>query len=275
METYLVLNPLCGFLVLAPTMATAADGIVRRWVDVFWTASKTAPRHGTGKHPLRLLQHAHGACALRTRHAVAQRTDAALLAGWHGLQLRPRLQLSAHGLRQQNPVAQRTAARPSSHLALTLAGLLFPVHRHRGDAARPAVHLASSGKRPFVGWDKAREASAAHHRRAVERQKVSRFRRDARTKSVGRQSAAFRQIDPDPQLAKLLVVDRRRALKRSAAFCVLGKAITSRIFSLPQNSMTQRSSPRAIPACGGAPYAVLRAKSRTAVRPLRVRCPAD
>ena len=30
---------LCGFLVLAPTAATTADGVVRRWVDVFWTAS--------------------------------------------------------------------------------------------------------------------------------------------------------------------------------------------------------------------------------------------
>jgi hypothetical protein len=30
----------CGFLVLAPTMSASADGIVRRWVDVFWTASK-------------------------------------------------------------------------------------------------------------------------------------------------------------------------------------------------------------------------------------------
>lgn len=30
----------CGFLVLAPSMASTADGIVRRWVDVFWTASK-------------------------------------------------------------------------------------------------------------------------------------------------------------------------------------------------------------------------------------------
>ena len=29
----------CGFLVLAPSMATSADGVVRRWVDVFWTAS--------------------------------------------------------------------------------------------------------------------------------------------------------------------------------------------------------------------------------------------
>ena len=30
---------LCGFLVLAPSMATAADGVIRRWVDVFWTSS--------------------------------------------------------------------------------------------------------------------------------------------------------------------------------------------------------------------------------------------
>jgi hypothetical protein len=29
----------CGFLVLAPTMASTIDGIVRRWVDVFWTSS--------------------------------------------------------------------------------------------------------------------------------------------------------------------------------------------------------------------------------------------
>jgi hypothetical protein len=34
------LTLLCGFLVLGPTMAAAADGIVRRWVDVFWTSSK-------------------------------------------------------------------------------------------------------------------------------------------------------------------------------------------------------------------------------------------
>ena len=34
----------CGFLVLAPSMATSADGIIRRWVDVFWTTSKTLHR---------------------------------------------------------------------------------------------------------------------------------------------------------------------------------------------------------------------------------------
>ena len=31
---------LCGFLILAPSMAVSADGIIRRWVDAFWTASK-------------------------------------------------------------------------------------------------------------------------------------------------------------------------------------------------------------------------------------------
>jgi hypothetical protein len=30
----------CGFLVLAPSMATSIDGFIRRWVDVFWTGSK-------------------------------------------------------------------------------------------------------------------------------------------------------------------------------------------------------------------------------------------
>jgi hypothetical protein len=30
----------CGFLVLAPSMASTIDGFVRRWVDVFWTSSK-------------------------------------------------------------------------------------------------------------------------------------------------------------------------------------------------------------------------------------------
>lgn len=33
------LTLLCGFLVLAPTLASATDGVVRRWVDVAWTAS--------------------------------------------------------------------------------------------------------------------------------------------------------------------------------------------------------------------------------------------
>jgi hypothetical protein len=28
----------CGFLVLAPSVATTADGVLRRWVDVCWTA---------------------------------------------------------------------------------------------------------------------------------------------------------------------------------------------------------------------------------------------
>ena len=30
----------CGFIVLAPSVSSSADGLVRRWVDVFWTGSK-------------------------------------------------------------------------------------------------------------------------------------------------------------------------------------------------------------------------------------------
>ncbi|HEX3726432.1 MAG TPA: Nramp family divalent metal transporter [Pirellulales bacterium] len=34
------LTLLCGFLVLAPAMASSSDGVVRRWVDVVWTSSR-------------------------------------------------------------------------------------------------------------------------------------------------------------------------------------------------------------------------------------------
>src|SRR5262249_51620941 len=39
----------CGFLVLAPSMASTIDGFVRRWVDVFWTASKRLHSLDPGK----------------------------------------------------------------------------------------------------------------------------------------------------------------------------------------------------------------------------------
>ena len=38
-QLFWYLTMLCGFLVLAPSMATSADGVIRRWVDVFWTSS--------------------------------------------------------------------------------------------------------------------------------------------------------------------------------------------------------------------------------------------
>ena len=38
-KTFWFLTIFCGFLVLAPSMSTSADGIIRRWVDVFWTTS--------------------------------------------------------------------------------------------------------------------------------------------------------------------------------------------------------------------------------------------
>ena len=38
-EWFWYMTLFCGFLVLAPSMASTIDGIVRRWVDVFWTSS--------------------------------------------------------------------------------------------------------------------------------------------------------------------------------------------------------------------------------------------
>jgi hypothetical protein len=39
-DAFWFMTLLCGFLVLAPSMASSIDGICRRWVDAFWTASK-------------------------------------------------------------------------------------------------------------------------------------------------------------------------------------------------------------------------------------------
>jgi hypothetical protein len=39
----------CGFLVLAPSAATTADGVLRRWVDVFWTGSARLRKLDPGK----------------------------------------------------------------------------------------------------------------------------------------------------------------------------------------------------------------------------------
>jgi hypothetical protein len=38
-NVFWALTLLCGFLVLSTTLVTTIDGIIRRWVDVFWTAS--------------------------------------------------------------------------------------------------------------------------------------------------------------------------------------------------------------------------------------------
>jgi hypothetical protein len=38
-RVFWALTLLCGFLVLGTTLVSTIDGIIRRWVDVFWTAS--------------------------------------------------------------------------------------------------------------------------------------------------------------------------------------------------------------------------------------------
>jgi len=48
-ERFWYMTLFCGFLCLAPTMASSIDGIVRRWVDVFWTSSARLRKWETGK----------------------------------------------------------------------------------------------------------------------------------------------------------------------------------------------------------------------------------
>lgn len=48
-HAFTLMTLFCGFLVLAPTVSSTADGVIRRWLDVFWTSSarlrKVDPRH--------------------------------------------------------------------------------------------------------------------------------------------------------------------------------------------------------------------------------------
>lgn len=48
-HTFTLLTLFCGFLVFAPTLSSTADGVIRRWLDVFWTSSARLrqfdPRH--------------------------------------------------------------------------------------------------------------------------------------------------------------------------------------------------------------------------------------
>ncbi len=48
-HAFRLLTLFCGFLVLSTCMASTIDGFVRRWVDVFWTASKKLHTLGPGK----------------------------------------------------------------------------------------------------------------------------------------------------------------------------------------------------------------------------------
>ncbi len=45
----------CGLIILWPSAATTADGVLRRWVDVFWTGSPRLRKWKTEPHRLALF----------------------------------------------------------------------------------------------------------------------------------------------------------------------------------------------------------------------------
>ena len=57
-QVFWALTLLCGFLVLSTTLVTTIDGIIRRWVDVFWISSRRLREVDPREHPLRLFRRA-------------------------------------------------------------------------------------------------------------------------------------------------------------------------------------------------------------------------
>ena len=157
-----------------------------------------------------------------------------------------------------------------------------------GCAARRAPRTPAAGRRTAgsearrgsawtTGWTSrrrsrprrpARRPARAAPRRARSRRRSRRRRRSTRRSGASPALPAPRAGAPEPsflerdvQLVELAARHRSgSSVIRSVPFCVLGNAITSRSDSAPLSSIARRSSPSAMPPCGGGPY--LNASSR-------------
>jgi hypothetical protein len=108
----------CGFLVLAPSMATTIDGLIRRWVDVVWLHSSS------------LLSSPHFLRHFWLRHAVVEQAHDADQNRHAWLQFRPRIQLLAYPGREPRLVAARTPAQLVGSLRVAARRQLFCAPRH-------------------------------------------------------------------------------------------------------------------------------------------------
>ena len=182
----------CGFLVLAPSAACMGDGVVRRWVDVFWTSSERLR-----KWDPKDIKYLYFAVLCRL-HGV--RHD--LLAFGNPLELvqdrrqlhefRPRDQLLAHAVDQHHAVAA-SQLRPGwfVRIGLVCGGTFFLSlavitlepsvqalkslgwHRVTSAGGRPTNcrrirRLACLGWRPGGRiWAAARRTAASFHRSSL------------------------------------------------------------------------------------------------------------
>ena len=136
-QLFWYLTMLCGFLVLGPTMSTHSDGFIRRWVDVFWTASPRLQKLDPSNIRWVYFAVVVGLCHFRHDHAFGGSPSGIAEVRRQPVQLRLGLQLFPHPVRQYHPVAPRPAA-----------GV---VHAHRHGGLRPLLLAARPDHHPATG----------------------------------------------------------------------------------------------------------------------------
>jgi hypothetical protein len=115
----------CGFLVLAPSMSTSADGVIRRWVDVFWTTSarlREMPPGAIKAVYFRVLI-VYALLGLVTLVSIKPATLLMIAAAIYNYALGISCLHTLYVNRSLLP--RQLQARPSMQIALLLAGLFF------------------------------------------------------------------------------------------------------------------------------------------------------
>ena len=124
-STFWYLMLFCGFLVLATSMASTADGVLRRWVDVFWTASPRLRQWDT--KDIRKLYFGVLCVYVGLGTLVLAFVDGAKLVEWTGVLYNFALGVSCFHTVVVNSVLLPTAIRPrmGTRAALVVAGMFF------------------------------------------------------------------------------------------------------------------------------------------------------
>ncbi len=116
---------LCGFLVLAPSAASGADGVLRRWVDVCWTAVPRLRR--VEEHKIRHLYFAAVCCYAVFGLISLKLWNPVQLLKWAGNIFNAALGFSCFHVLAVNTILLPREIRPNwfSRVALMIGGIFF------------------------------------------------------------------------------------------------------------------------------------------------------
>jgi Mn2+/Fe2+ NRAMP family transporter len=117
----------CGFLVLAPSAATTADGVLRRWVDVCWTALPALRRWE--EHKIRYVYFAALCCYATFGVITLSLWNPVQLLKWAGNIYNAALGFSCFHVLAVNMFLLPKSIRPNwfSRIGLVIGGLFFGV----------------------------------------------------------------------------------------------------------------------------------------------------